>query len=203
MSHEKQFVYKSTLTSTYGLTPIMVAELGEPDKVCENPHWKSGPSASLYCVDRVETWVAANKERLQRAKESRVRRAAAAKAVWDAKRGERRRKAEEWVNTVPIEVAPLPDTLIEDARRRHPNLTEKGLRAHVRHRLTNYESLLGRVRRHEFEEVLYPALRERVDAAVGRALDEWREHSRSLPGGELLLSAHCAPAATHPLPGSP
>ena len=47
-------------------------------------------------------------------------RTAAAKPVWEANRAERFREAEEWVNTVPIEVAPLPDTLIEDARRRQP-----------------------------------------------------------------------------------
>lgn len=31
--------------------------MGEPDKYCDNPHWRGGPDASLYSIERVETWV--------------------------------------------------------------------------------------------------------------------------------------------------
>ena len=116
--------------------------MGEPEKFSDNPHWSSGPPASLYSVKRVEAWVEANKERVEAARDSGVRRSAAGTAVQERKRIERHRKAQEWADTVRIEVASFPATLTEDARRRHSNLTEKGFRAHVRHRLTNYESLL-------------------------------------------------------------
>ncbi|AWM39843.1 hypothetical protein [Gemmata obscuriglobus] len=72
-------------------------------------------------------------------------------------------------------MAPLLDTLIDDARRIHRNLSERGLRAYVRHRLTNYESLLAQISRHEFQTELYPILRERVGAAVER----WATGGRS------------------------
>src|SRR5690349_1630057 len=92
-SREKQFVYKSTLSKGYGLTPAMIEELGEPDKLCDNPHWSSGPPASLYRVKRVEAWIEGNEERVERARASRVRRSAAGTAVQEMKRGERHRQA--------------------------------------------------------------------------------------------------------------
>ncbi|AWM39842.1 hypothetical protein GobsT_17870 [Gemmata obscuriglobus] len=78
---EKPFVYKSTLSKTYGLTPATINELGEPDKFCDNPHWPDGPPSGLYSIQRVEFWVGANQERVDRARESRVRRSAAAKTM--------------------------------------------------------------------------------------------------------------------------
>jgi hypothetical protein len=76
---EKEYVYKSTVAKVYGLTPSMIDELGGPDEVCENPHYRNGPLASLYRVERVEAWVEQNRERVEKAKERRAKRAAAAR----------------------------------------------------------------------------------------------------------------------------
>ncbi len=82
----------------------------------------------------------------------------------------------------------FPDTLLDDARKcfafkgLQDSLLEKGLHAYVRHRLTNYDSLLKELYNQEFSLELYPLLRRRVDAAVKAALVEWRKsQSRTEP----------------------
>lgn len=76
---DKQYIYKSTVRQEYGLTPKMIDELGQPDKTCENPYYSCGFEASLYLISRVEAWVEANKERLARAQELRIKRSDAMK----------------------------------------------------------------------------------------------------------------------------
>ena len=52
---------------------------------------------------------------------------------------------------------------------------QKGLRKFVRHRLSNYESLLALLRGYEpwLSEELYPKLRSRVDGVVDQAVMQW------------------------------
>jgi hypothetical protein len=80
---EKEYICKSALHATYGLTPKMIEELGEPDKVGGSPHSRRAPLAKLYLIPRVEAWVNSNRERVDRAKETRARRLAA-KAAHEA-----------------------------------------------------------------------------------------------------------------------
>ncbi len=182
MNEPSKFVYKSTLRKFYGLTPTMIEELGGPDKYRTNPHWRGAPDASLYSVARIEEWVGANRERVERARANRAKRSAAAQAAQERKREERRRETEErrrdaleWANGLVVEVERrLPGTLVEDARRTHPKLTEKALRAHVRHNLTNYDSLRRQLHGSEFRGELERLIRERTDALVQAAIDEWR-----------------------------
>lgn len=179
---KKKYVYKSTLSKVYALTPSMIEELGEPDELCDNPHWKSGPYyASLYLIERVEAWIEANQERVEKAKATRAKRSAAMKVVHDKKRAERWEKAQKWVAGLAVSVDhPLPGTLLDDARKRYcfaghaDPLNEKGLHAFVRHWRTNYETLLRELYQQEFSQELYPLLRKRVDEVVRRALAEWK-----------------------------
>lgn len=178
----KKFVYTSTLRTAYGLTPSMIEEIGPPDKIVDNPHYRVAPDAGLYSIARVEAWIAANQSRVEKAKASRVNRSAASTKVHEAKRAERRRKELEWANGVEIHCRkPLPTTLVTDARRRFTFskrgelLEQKALHAHVRGAFTNYEDLLGKVRDAEFAEELRPLLRQRVDAVVTDALLEWSQ----------------------------
>ena len=76
---KKEYVYKSTLRGTYGLTPSMIEELEPPDKLVTNPHYRSSPFACLFLIERVEKWVDENQDRLQKARISRARRSVAAK----------------------------------------------------------------------------------------------------------------------------
>ena len=186
----KRYVYKATLNKVYGLTPGMIAELDPPDKTCENPHYAYGPEACLYLIERVEAWIEANKERVEKARADRGRRSEAMKAALRKKNAERLRQAEErleaateWVRSLPIVVRqPLPGSVLDDAKKRRPNnfvghadpLKERALHSYVRHRLTNYEKLLQELYAQEFSFRLYPLLRERVDAAVRAALVEWQ-----------------------------
>jgi hypothetical protein len=178
----REYVYKSTLRKVYGLTPRMIAECGPADKTRENPYYRNGPDASLYLIERVEAWIEANKERVEKARASRGKRSEAMKTVHDKKRAERLRKEEAWVSGVQITVAdPLPDSLLKDAgfiSHRDP-LEAKGVHAHVRHRLTNYHSLLAELNEREFSGDLYLLLRKRIDAVVTAALVKWKSRKRA------------------------
>jgi hypothetical protein len=169
---ERRFVYRTTLGKVYGLTPAMIDELGGPDEYRENPHWKTGPyPASLYSIERVEAWIEVNTGRVEKARESRTNRSVAAKRAHGKKRAERYEKAKSWVMSVPITLRrPFPDTLLAVAKSR----PGRGVEAHVRHRFTNYESLLRVLYLHGFCEELYPLLRERIDPEVRAALAEWK-----------------------------
>jgi hypothetical protein len=178
---EKTYVYKKTLTKTYGLTPNMIAELGEPDEYDENPHYSRGPEAKLYLVKRVETWVEANKDRVEKAKANRVRRSEAILAARERKRLERWERAKERVESMPVTLTgPLPATLLEDARQRFEfprqgdPLESNALRAYVRHRLTNFDACRRELLWTEFRRELRGRLRERFDELVNRAVAEWK-----------------------------
>jgi hypothetical protein len=202
---KKRYVYRTTLGKVYGLTPAMIQGLGEPDRYCENPHWKSGPyPASLFAIERVEAWIETNKERVEKARRSHSSRSAAARHVHDKKRAERYENAKAWVKGLAINVdRPFADTLLADAQacfgfHGHQDcLLERGLHAYVRHRMTNYESLLQQLYQNEFSALLYPFLRERVDEAVRSALVEWREKAEaesdhSLPGTPANSQSRCS-----------
>ena len=165
-----RYVYKTTLNKTYGMSPSMIEELGKPDKYRTNPHYQSGPDACLYLIERVEAWVESNQERLKMAQDSRPNRSAAMEGVHAKKRAERWQKSQEWVEQLSITVnRPLPITLLADARKQftipdHVDLLNtKAIHAHVRHRQTNYESLLQELYQQEFSNELYPLLRQRID----------------------------------------
>lgn len=124
---EKRYVYKSTLTKVYGMTPSMIEELGEPDMTCENPNWKTGPyEASLYLIERVEAWAENNRERLEKARQSRQKRSAAMRAAHQRKQAEKQRRDQEqlerdrhWLMSQSITLKKqLPSTLREDALKR-------------------------------------------------------------------------------------
>lgn len=189
------YVYETTLRMTYGMTPSMIQELGEPDKVVTNPHFQSAAPGCLYLVDRVEAWVDENQERIKKARESRSRRSAAMKGVHRKKRAERRRleqqqmrleeerfsKEQEWLQTLPITIVkPLPTTLMSDAMRyrnqygHSPTNPERAILNHVRHRYTNYHTLLKEIETKEFPYRLHPLLRQRVNAVVMEVLTEWK-----------------------------
>jgi hypothetical protein len=185
-----KYVYKSTLSQVYGMTPSMIQELGEPDKTRDNPHWKTGPfEASLYLLERVEAWVERNQERLEKARQSRARRSAAMKAVHQRRQAERlrqeqeeQRRTQEWVQSLTVLVErSLPDSLRDDAlkwknRWGNPTLDPgRAIRNHIRHRHTNYHKLLLLASDSPFSFRAYPFLRQRVDAAVEAALGEWEE----------------------------
>jgi hypothetical protein len=194
-----EFLYKATLRKQYGLTPSMIDELGEPDEYVDNPHYASGPMASLYRIDRVLGYLNQNRDRVERAKESRPKRSAAAQKVQERKRAERlrqeeeertaeerqfaewRRQASEWLDRQPITCqTPFSPTLIEDAQKEfgfkagRPYWEQAGLRSYVRYNLTNFRELLKMARRYEWYPVIHDMLRQRVDQVVTKAILEWR-----------------------------
>jgi hypothetical protein len=185
---EKEFVYKSTVMKEYGLTPKMVDELGSPDFYCENPHYRCAPEASCYAISRIEAWVAENKDRVEAAKLSRIKRSAAARAAHERKRAEEERqwqegfeKARAWLDTVEITIVPLPDSLLWDAQqcvtfgKHYKDYVElKALRSYVRRNLTNYLDVSHQLGRIGYYVALDRQWQERVDGVVVKALLDWK-----------------------------
>ena len=182
MKPKTEYVYKTTLSKDYGLTPSLIKELGEPDKYVVNPHYRSGPEASLYLVERVESWIEANKGRVDKVRAIRATRSQAAKKVHEAKRNEKRKEALGWVRQAHLALEPLPEDLLEQTRR-HFNIadevapTEKQLKSFVRHELTAYDSLRKKVKEIEWwlRDELYQDLRCRVDRLAEDALAKWEQ----------------------------
>lgn len=201
----------------YGLTPSMVDELGPPDDYCDNPYYARGATASLYRVERVEKWVSENEDRLEKAKANRAKRSAAAAVRREARLAEKckveaketedrrraaaedRRRAREWGKTLNITLdASLPETLIEDARKKsmfrgcENVLEERALVAHVRHEYTNHDLIRKGLKREECSQAMYNELRASADEVAKAALKKWAKAHPDLvkkqPPGKNLQS---------------
>lgn len=60
-------------------------------------------------------------------------------------------------------------------------LKEKGLRAHVRHKYTNYQSVLRESKGFDCSDELYQTIRARTDELVTNALREWQKGNPIAP----------------------
>lgn len=123
---EKLYVYKTTLKTVYGLTDAMVAGLDGPDKRVPDPHYRSGPEASLYLVERVEAWVEAHRDAVEEAR----RRRAARSVVMSAVMARRREELLAWARGVAIDVERFPEKCLEVGRGalRRERLVRRGCR---------------------------------------------------------------------------
>lgn len=178
---EREFVYKSTLSREYGLTPSMIEELGPPDDYCENPYYPRTGVAYLYSVERVEAWIGANVERVEKARASREKRSATANKLREERHAAREKQALEWSKSVEVSVTkPLPKDVIGEAKKHFTfrglddPLEEKALRAHVRHNYTNYQALVRESKGFDCSDELYQTIRLRTDEVVTNALREWQ-----------------------------
>jgi hypothetical protein len=193
----------------------MIAELGEPDMLVKNPHWRSGPMSSLYSIARVEAWCDQNAERLTRAQEERVRRSARMTEVV------RRRRDEllTWAAEVEIGVNyPLPADLHEQAWRWYAwhdyqrgidrgeydtddvyngHVSHGGLVAYVRHNHTNYERLLERLERQPGGVDAYLIIKRRVNESVEAALMKFEQVETGEVAPDVMMREIGAPT----LPG--
>jgi hypothetical protein len=174
MAREKQFVYKSTLKEVYGLNDALIRSVGEPDKRVSNPHYRCAAPASLYAIERVEQFVEQHADEIELARQ----RSAKARRATDAKRAE----LQQWAETVSIEVDTLPDdlwtraelhyakrvTLYEDG---FAGVGLNGVIAYVRHRFTNYESLLRHLEGRAGCAEAYVVIKARVNEAVKEKLE--------------------------------
>ncbi|MCZ7645911.1 MAG: hypothetical protein M5U26_11605 [Planctomycetota bacterium] len=182
-------VYKITLKKEFGLTDTLIAKLGEPDKLVRNPHYKSGPPSQLYERRRVEEFIKANRAEVEKAKQARARRKAAAeKAV--------KTKINATFGIVDQEglrlLCPLPDagSLWREAgsyyAMRYSDYQEtgfNGLCAFVRHNYTNYEEVLDLIRGRVGTRDAYSHIRLELDEQVA----EWV--NRVLAGEEVRPEA--------------
>jgi len=178
------YIYKTTLKTLYGLSDGWITRLGAPDKTVPNPHYKCAPAAGLYLRERVETFLDDNREEYERFIIKRTARQSRAHAVAD-------RRASDllaWADAARIRIDPLPDTLsvlewaaTESFLMRQFDRGRFGadfypghnaLVAYVRHRLTNYESLLAYIEGRPGHAEAYLRLKQRVNQVVEQKLAE-------------------------------
>lgn len=192
---KNEYVYKSTLKGTYGLTDSWIKKLGEPDKTVPNPHYRSGPPASLYRIERVEAFIDANHDEWLKLQERRRAYRKVARKVADKKRQE----TIEWAETVEIEAyrkrLPRNQSKLENAVREQWvnfrafergdyvdyvdfTMSHNALVAYLRHNHTSYEFLLDELPGRVGTADAYAIIRDRCDELANRLLDEVRGEKR-------------------------
>jgi len=174
MSKDKiktNFVYKTTLSKKYGLTPKLIRELDPPDKEVVNMHWKSGPFAYLYEVDRVEEFIEQNKDRVERERRLREKLSVAGRENYRKRLKKEIAEATKWAESVPIEICDLPS----DLERICAKNSDKEFRSHIRHRWTNYDLVLQKLYeyRSDLQDEIYPVITARFEDAVEEAVQDW------------------------------
>lgn len=188
----KQFVYKTTLTRTYGFTPKLIAELGAPDLTVTNKHYRHGPPAQLFAIVRVEAFAEKHKEELARLAAGRQKRQAASKKAVDTKR----KATVEWARKVIIKVV-IPGDVEQRARSHYAAqdwgwsnegaggyVNFNGVLAYCRHNCTNYEELLLTLFGKPGSDDGYQILKDRMNSAVDKALRE-----KDSKGAEIVMEA--------------
>jgi hypothetical protein len=182
MPDAKDLIYKSTVKQTYGLSDGWIARIGEPDKIVQNPHYRSGMQAYLYSRARVEAFIEAHQEEYDAYQVKRAKRSARMSAVAQ----EKREKLLQWARAAQITVEPLSvswkkllEVVLFNGYQWHDDFTlsPNAVLAHVRHNQTNYHELLAQIESQTGCNEAYPIIRERVDKAARKALEarfkEW------------------------------
>jgi hypothetical protein len=163
MTHVDQsgsYVTKTQLKRERHWTDRLIKKyLGEPDKLTENMHYKSGPPVQLYLIDRIERFE--NTPEFEAEKAKKTARSNAAKKAAET----RRRRTEETVDALKIDVPRFGwDELVRRACRAYnllqserngdfraspdsePKFIARICVNYLRHELTPYESHLDDVR---------------------------------------------------------
>lgn len=175
---DQEFIYKSTLKTTYNLPDSWITRLGPPDQTVPNPHYKSGPLASLYSRCRVEEFIEANRAEYDQMIAKRAERQTRVKAVI----GKRAAELLAWANEAEVKViGNLPENLEELEQwaavnfyafvleRRHYEEFEPSygrLIAYLRHVHTNYERLLGKIEGKPGCGMAYSVIKQRCNEVV-------------------------------------
>ena len=145
------YVYRSTLKSRYMMNDTWIARLGPRDKQVPNPHYQSGPPASLYSVARVESFLEICAKEFAQYLLGRDKRSNALTAFAETKRQE----LLEWARSVKIEHHPWPEDLWKTCQihlealqrcglmRGVPDVSPRHILNILRHAYTNYETLLA------------------------------------------------------------
>jgi vacuolar-type H+-ATPase subunit H len=167
-------VYKTTIKKMYGLTESMIDELGPPDKIVPNPHYTSR-EAYLYLIERVETWLENNRERVEKARKRRER---LSKALTERAR-KRAEDLVEWSRNAAIELDAVNRDTIQEEAQTHYTLffaLERGKEAfpvgvngvvsYVRHNYTNYEDLLYKIKGKPGCWAAYEIIKDRVNKKI-------------------------------------
>ena len=145
------YVYCSTLKSRYLMNDKWIARLGPRDKQVPNPHYRTGPPASLYSVARVEAFLETYSKEFADYLVCRAKRSNVMTAVAESKRKE----LLEWARSVEIEHHPWPEDLWQTCQyhlellyrcsmlRGVPDASPRHILNMLRHAYTDYEQLLA------------------------------------------------------------
>jgi hypothetical protein len=189
MNNDEKYMYKTTIKEVYGLTDSWIKRLGDPDKQVSNPHYGSGPPASLYLISRVEYLIDENREEYEKLQERRIKRRKIAQAVADRLRKE----TVEWAEGIEVhKVGNLPRSRQELEKRTINQYLEfrwamrgdyiadetlftmshNALIAYLRHNHTNYDFLLNKISGRVGIGNAYMIIRNRCDELAEQLLGE-------------------------------
>ena len=179
-----EYIYKSTIKNTYGLTDSWIERIGEPDKIVPNPHYRSRKSY-LFLRARVEAFIDEHQKEYEAFLVKGNQRRVKAQAVADR----RIKELIEWAHDVELVIDRLPkhlNTLESEAERQFYSfrtferddydttftMSYNALVAHVRHQYTNYEYLLIQIERKPGCHDAYIVIRNRCDDLIKAQLKE-------------------------------
>ncbi|MCK6472706.1 MAG: hypothetical protein L6R28_13260 [Planctomycetes bacterium] len=107
----ERMVFKTALKTRFGLTDRLIRMLGEPDERVLNPHYRSGPKASLYAVARVKKFIREHAPEIAALEQRRAKQAQAqAQRVKEATEADERemvRKYPSWKDALPDAAAAM------------------------------------------------------------------------------------------------
>ncbi len=164
----------------YFLTDKMLKEIGEPDLLKRNPHYRSAAPMKLYLIERLENWIAANSDRVEKAM---LRRQKLSKIQLRAHQKRREKIQVEINGWIPVlELTEITKTILNEARDyyqwRYEDfdgiLTDNAICAFIRHWYTDYEEFLGKIARYKGKtgvSLIYPTIKGRVNTLIIEKFD--------------------------------
>lgn len=170
---EAQLLSKMQLKETYSLTDALIARIGEPDRYAGNTHGRDAAPTQLFSQARVERWIAAHGDEMA----ASARRRLAARQGTETRRATARAEVEQMLNGLVMYPVPRRRALIAETRDflfdRYRDfdgfVSDRALRAHIRHTYTNYEEICAAIRGKVGTTALYWEVRDTLDKRMEEA----------------------------------
>lgn len=159
----------------YFLTDKMLKEIGEPDLLRPNPHYRSAAPMKLYLIERLENWIALNTERVEK---SMLRRQKLSKIQKEAHKKRRQKLIEDIKTWIPeLYLEGVTDDILNEAKSYYNYrymdfdgiLTDNSICSFIRHWYTDYEDFLARIDRYKGQTgvgYIYPTIKKRVNSLI-------------------------------------
>ncbi|OLS28527.1 MAG: hypothetical protein HeimC2_05840 [Candidatus Heimdallarchaeota archaeon LC_2] len=165
----------SRAKSQYFLTDKMFKEIGEPDLIRPNPHYKSVAPMKLYLIERLENWIAKNSDLVEKVMLRRQKLSKIQKQAHKKRREKLRQEISEWAPELYLDE--LTESVLQEANTYYSyryidfngELTDNAICSFIRHWYTDYEEFLVRIEKYKGQTgvaYIYPTLKHRVNTLI-------------------------------------